>query len=80
MNEVYNGGFAPEFSVSVSKQTIALVRDYVYDVCGYVCDSPVLKALYSKVFSEFLRPDSQSSYSFGKIQNVGDSELSEEKI
>ena len=29
---------------------------------------------------EFLRQDSQSSYSFGKIQNVGDPELSEEKI
>ena len=26
MNEVYNGGFAPEFSVSVLKETIALVR------------------------------------------------------
>ena len=30
--------------------------------------------------SEFLRQDSQSSYSFGKIQNVGETELSEEKI
>ena len=29
MNEVYNGGFAPEFSVSMLKETIALVRDYV---------------------------------------------------
>ena len=29
MNEVYNGGFAPEFSVSMKKETIALVRDYV---------------------------------------------------
>ena len=29
MNEFYNGGFAPEFSVSMLKETIALVRDYV---------------------------------------------------
>ena len=29
MNEVYNGGFAPEFSVSMLKETIALVKDYV---------------------------------------------------
>ena len=29
MNEFYNGGFAPEFCVSVLKETIALVRDYV---------------------------------------------------
>ena len=29
MNEVYNGRFAPEFSVSMLKETIALVRDYV---------------------------------------------------
>ena len=29
MNEFYNGGFAPVFSVSMLKETIALVRDYV---------------------------------------------------
>ena len=29
MNEVFNGGFAPEFNVSMSKKTIAVVRDYV---------------------------------------------------
>ena len=29
MNEVYNGGFAPEFSVSMLKETIVLVQDYV---------------------------------------------------
>ena len=28
MNEVYNGGFAPEFSLSMLKETIAIVRDY----------------------------------------------------
>ena len=37
------------------------------------------KPFYYKVSSEFLRQDSQSSYSFGKIQNVGGPELSEEK-
>ena len=31
------------------------------------------------VSSEFLRQDSQSSYSFGNIQNVGEIELFEEK-
>ena len=30
LNEVYNGGFAPEFSALMLKETIALVRDYIY--------------------------------------------------
>ena len=34
---------------------------------------------YCKVSSEFLQQDSQSSYSFGKTQNVGVPELSQEK-
>ena len=29
MNEFYNGGFLPEFSVSMLKEIIALVGDYV---------------------------------------------------
>ena len=29
LNKVYNGGFALEFSVSMLKETIALVLDYV---------------------------------------------------
>ena len=29
INKLYNGKFAPEFSVSMLKETIALVRDYV---------------------------------------------------
>ena len=41
--------------------------------------SPVLKTLLLQVSSEILRQDSQSSYSFGKIQNVGETELTEEK-
>ena len=36
--------------------------------------SPVLK-----VSNDFLPRDSQSSYSFGKIQNVGETEISQEK-
>ena len=35
--------------------------------------------LYYNVSSNFLRQDSQSSYSFGNIQNVGKTELSEQK-
>ena len=37
------------------------------------------KHFYYKVSGEFLQQDSQSSYSFGKIQNVGEAELFEEK-
>ena len=29
MKKVYNGGFAPEFSVSILKETIVLVQDHV---------------------------------------------------
>ena len=29
INKFYNSGFRPEFSISMSKETIALVRDYV---------------------------------------------------
>ena len=31
MNEVYNGGFSPEFRVSILKEIIALVWEYVYE-------------------------------------------------
>ena len=37
------------------------------------------KLLYSKVSNGFLLQDSQSPCSFGKVQNVSGSELSEEK-
>ena len=36
------------------------------------------KLFHNKVSSEFLRQYSQSLYNFGKIQNVGETELSEE--
>ena len=29
MNEIYDGGFAPEFSVLMLKESMAVVRDYV---------------------------------------------------
>ena len=35
MNEVYNGGFTPEFSVSMLKKIIALVWDYVSETRKY---------------------------------------------
>ena len=31
MNEAYNGRFALEFRVSILKETIVLVLDYVYE-------------------------------------------------
>ena len=31
MNEIYNGGFAPEFSISMLKEIITLVRENVYE-------------------------------------------------
>ena len=31
MNKVYNRGFAPEFSISMPKKTITLVRDYPHE-------------------------------------------------
>ena len=31
MDEVYNGGSAPEFSVSILKEIISLFRDYEYE-------------------------------------------------
>ena len=37
------------------------------------------KLFYYKASREFLRQNLQSSYSFGKIQNVGETKLSEEK-
>ena len=38
------------------------------------------KLFHDKVSIEFLQQDSQSSYSFGKIQHVEETELSEGKI
>ena len=31
MNEVYNSEFLPEFNVSILKEIVALVWDYVYE-------------------------------------------------
>ena len=38
MNEFYNGGFSPEFSVSVFKEIIALVGDYVSETRSKTSD------------------------------------------
>ena len=38
------------------------------------------KLFYYKASGEFLRQDSQSSCSFGKIQNLGETKLSEQTI
>ena len=35
MNKFYNGGFASEFTVSMSKEFLTLVRDYVYETRKY---------------------------------------------
>ena len=57
---------------------------YLYEMTGaklHIHKYMVLqcsKLFYYKVSSEFLRQDLKSSCSFGKIQNVGDLELSEE--
>ena len=32
IKRAYNHEFAPEFSVSILKESIALVRDYVYEI------------------------------------------------
>ena len=46
----------------------------------YICKYIYIYIFHSKVSSGFLQQDSQSSYSFVKIRNVGGPELSEEKI
>ena len=35
MNKVYNGRFAPEFSVSMLKETIVLVQNYASETRTY---------------------------------------------
>ena len=58
---------------------VYLWNDWSKLTYSQVHGSPVLKALYYSVSSKFLRQDLQSSYSFSKIQNIGETELSEEK-
>ena len=58
---------------------VPLWNDWSKVTYSQVHGSPVLKTLLLQVSSELLRQDSQSSYSFGKIQNVGETELSQEK-
>ena len=50
---------------------VPLSNDWKKVTCSQLHGSPVLKALLFQSSSAFLLQDSQSSYSFGKIQNVG---------
>ena len=59
---------------------VPLLNDWRKVTYSQVHGSPLLKLFYSKVSSGFLQQDLQSSYSFGKIQNVRGPELSEEKV
>ena len=49
MNEIYNGGFAPEFSVSISKETIVLVQGYLNRL-----SLRHLKFCYFSIFTDLL--------------------------
>ena len=59
---------------------VPLWNDWSKVTYSQVHGSPVLKTHLLQSFYWFLRQDSQCSYSFGKIQNVGEIEHSEEKI
>ena len=59
---------------------VPLWNDWSKVTYSQVYGSPVLKAFHSKVSGGFLWQDLQSSYSFGKIQNVGHPELSKEIV
>ena len=63
------------FQNSCSMYTILYIYIYIYIYMALQCS----KIFHNKVSSEFLRQDSQSLYNFGKIQNVGETELSLEK-
>ena len=54
MNEIYNGGFAPEFSVSISKETIVLVQGYLK---FYRLSLRHLKFCYFSIFTNLLRTE-----------------------
>ena len=58
---------------------VPLWNDWSKVTYSQVQGSPVHKALFYKISSEFLEQDSLSSYSFGEIQNVEETEISEEK-
>ena len=80
MNEFYNGGFTWERNMEGRLEVLSYVPMYLP---MYIHNYMVLqcsKLIYYKVFCEFLQQDSQRSCSFGKIQNVGETELSEERV
>ena len=59
---------------------VPLWNDWSKVTYSQVHGSPVFKAFHSKVSGGFLWQDLQSSYSFGKIQNVGHPEISKEIV
>ena len=80
MNEFYNGGFTWKRNMEGRLEVLSYVPMYlpmyIYKYMVLQCS----KLIYYKVSCEFLQQDSQRSYSFGKIQNVGETELSEERV
>ena len=50
-----------------------------YTTCAHIILKCSKLLIHSKVLTSFLRKHSQSSYNFGRIQSVGDVELSEKK-
>ena len=54
MNEVYNGGFAPELSVSISKETMVLFQGYLK---FYSLSLRHLKFCYFSIFTNLLRTE-----------------------
>ena len=57
MNDVYNGGFLPEFNVSMLKETIALVWDYVSETRtwkGKLAEEYIWKRNMKSFFNETL--------------------------
>ena len=53
MNKVYNGGFTPEYSVSLLKKITALVRDYVSGTRKY----KAIKELNLRLKTSFIKFD-----------------------
>ena len=62
---------------------VPLWNDWSKVACSQVHDSPVLKiviCIYIHIYTYIIwRQYLQNSYSLGKVQNLGDPELSEEK-
>ena len=75
INDVYNDGFAPEFSVSMLKEITMVVWDYAQEAGKWRTKVAEKYKWNWNMKTGFLWQDSQSSYSFAKIQNLGGLEL-----